>query len=83
MLEITYKAIKSSVKSSVKGSVNTEDKILDYFKENPKTTIKEIAQYLGLSARAIEKQIAKLKKAGKLQRVGSARTGYWEVLGVN
>jgi len=79
MLEVIYESVEGSVKSSVKSSVNTEDKILFYLKERPTATIKEIAEYLNLSSRAIEKQIAKLKKEEKLQRVGSARKGYWEV----
>jgi len=80
MLEIINKSIQSSVKSSVKSSVNTEDKILLYFKENPTATIKELAEYLELSNRAIEKQITKLKKEHKLRRVGSARKSYWDVI---
>jgi len=80
MLGIILKSIISSVKSSVKSSVNTEDKILDYLNQNPKATIKELANVLDLTTRAIEKQIANLKKANKLSRVGSARKGYWQVL---
>jgi Fic family protein len=76
MLEIILKTITSSVKSSV----NTDDKILAILKENPKTTIKELATILNLSLRAIEKQIANLKKEKRLLRVGSARKGHWEVL---
>ncbi len=79
MLEVILQSIKSSVKNSVKSSVNTEDKILDYLKQNPKTTIKELAELLNLTTRAIEKQIASLKKADRLTRVGSARKGYWKV----
>jgi ATP-dependent DNA helicase RecG len=79
MLEIILKTIRSSVKSSVKSSVNTEDKILAILKENPKTTIEEMASILDLTSRAIEKQIANLKKENKLMRVGSARKGYWKV----
>ena len=80
MLEVILTTIRSSVKNSVKSSVNTEDKILDYLKENPKTTIKQLAQMLNLTSRAIEKQIANLKKENRLLRVGSARKGHWEVL---
>jgi len=79
MLEVILESIKSSVKTSVNSSVNTEDKILDYFKRNPKTTIKELAQLLNLTTRAIEKQIANLKNNNRLIRIGSARKGYWEV----
>ena len=80
MLEVILQTIQSSVKSSDKSSVNTEDKILDYFSENPFGTIAELAELLGLSTRAIEKQIAKLKKENRLERTGSARKGKWEVL---
>ena len=80
MLEIILKTIKSSVNNSVISSVNTEDKILKYLKQNPKFTIKELAQILDLTTRAIEKQMAKLKKENKILRVGSARKGHWEVV---
>jgi len=80
MLEIILKTIKSSVNNSVISSVNTEDKILKYLKQNPKFTIKELAQILDLTTRAIEKQMAKLKNENKILRVGSARKGHWEVV---
>ena len=80
MLEVILKTIESSVKSSGKSSVNTEDKILNYFRENPTATIPELAELLSLTTRAIEKQIANLKKEKRLERVGSARKGSWKIL---
>ncbi len=79
MLEMILEAIESSVKSSVKSSVNTAKKILQLFSEDPNITIKEIAEKLKLTSRAIEKQIATLKKENKIKRVGSARKGYWKL----
>jgi Fic family protein len=79
MLDIILIAIKSSVKSSGKSSVNTADKILSYFSEHPTATIKEVAEYLDLTTRAIEKQVASLKANLRLKRTGSARKGVWEV----
>jgi len=40
----------------------------------------EIALKIGISPRAVEKQIAKLKKSGRLRRIGPAKGGHWEVL---
>jgi len=80
MLEVILKTIQSSVKSSGKSSVNTEDKILDYFRENPTGRISDLVEILGLTSRAIEKQIANLKKQNRLVRVGSARKGEWRVV---
>lgn len=79
MLEVILKSIESSVKYSVKSSVNTEDKILELIKQNPKVTISQIAQILGLTSRAIEKQFVKLKDEKKIIRIGSSRKGHWEI----
>ncbi len=84
MLEIILESIISSVidsvKSSVKSPSNTDDKILIFLKENPTITVKQIAEKLKLTQRAIEKQIAKLKKENKLQRKGSPRSGHWQII---
>ena len=80
MLAVILESVESSVKSSVKSSVNTEERILRLLQENPTTTIGNLAEILGLSTRAVEKQIAKLKKEGRLKRIGSARKGRWEVV---
>jgi len=39
-----------------------------------------MSQSLGISLRAVEKQLSKLKESGHLRRVGSARGGYWEIV---
>ena len=41
----------------------------------------ELAEKLGLSTRGVEKQIAKLKSDGVLQRIGPAKGGHWQVKG--
>lgn len=80
MLEVILESIQSSVKNSVKSSVNTEDKILILMKQNTIITMKQLAQVLNLTQRAVEKQVAKLKDEGKLKRLGSARKGEWEII---
>ena len=64
-------------------SVKTEEQILGYLSEKTELTIPDLAEALGLSTRAVEKQIAKLRKSGRLRRVGSRKAGRWEVLGVD
>ncbi|MBQ7568644.1 HTH domain-containing protein [bacterium] len=44
-----------------------------------KISSKKLADALGLSQTAIEKNISFLKANGYLRRQGSARGGYWEV----
>lgn len=69
-----------SVKSSVKPSVKTSGLILDIIRRQPEITIPEMAESLGKSTRAIELQLAKLKKSGKVQRIGPAKGGHWEII---
>jgi predicted HTH transcriptional regulator len=66
----------NSVKDS---SVKSSDKILKIINENQSITLPEIAELVGISKRAVEKQIAKLKDEGVLKRVGGRKNGYWEV----
>lgn len=82
MLECIYEAISSEInsdKSSEISSQSTDEAILEFLKLNPKATIKILAFKLNLTTRAIEKQLANLKKENRLQRVGSAKKGEWVV----
>ena len=47
--------------------------------ENKELSIEKLAEKLGITVRSIERNIARLKEKGLLERVGSDRTGYWEV----
>ena len=53
--------------------------ILDAFKSNPRATIKEVAKMAGVTSRTIDREVESLKMEGRLKRVGSSRSGYWEV----
>ncbi|MEW6185112.1 MAG: ATP-binding protein [Thermodesulfobacteriota bacterium] len=71
---------KSSVKSSGKSSGKTEDQVLGLLSENPRMTIPELAKTFEITTRGVEKQITKLRRLGRLRRVGPAKGGYWEVV---
>ena len=49
-------------------------------KGDPHMSARIIAEQLGLTSRAVEKQIAQLKASGRLQRIGPAKGGHWKVL---
>ena len=68
-----------SEKSSEKSSEKTGALILARLSSAPSMTISQLSEALSLSTRAVEKQIAKLKKSGRLIRVGSRKDGYWNV----
>jgi len=71
---------KGSAESSVKSSVKSSQKILNLLADTPEMTIPQVAKKLGLSTRAIEKQIAKLQKTNQLKRIGAKKSGHWQVV---
>lgn len=72
---------ESSPKGAPKSSPKTEEEIIRLIQGNNRITTQIMADTLGLTKRAILKQIDKLKKRGILKRVGPAKGGYWKILG--
>ena len=70
---------KSSEKQQI-GTEKSSEKILRIMAEQPTITTAILAKEIGISTRAVDKQIAKLKALGQLQRVGADKGGYWEVI---
>lgn len=60
-------------------NLKTDMKIIRLIQQNPHITRQDLSSTIGKSIRAIDTQIAKLKKQGKLERIGSDKTGYWKV----
>ena len=55
-------------------------RILEIMEANSRISIPQIAEKLGYSTTAIEKNIEYLKEKNYLRRCGNPKTGYWEVL---
>ena len=75
------KLVDESQKSSPKSSPKTETKLLELISRDPSITSEQMGVALGITKRAVLKQIDKLKGDGRLRRVGPAKGGHWEVLG--
>ena len=52
---------------------------LNILRENPKLSAQKISDRMGLSARQVERLLAKLKKNGQIERIGAAKNGYWKI----
>jgi len=59
--------------------IKSSQKIITLMKINPNITISVLSEIIGISDRAIKKQINKLKIQGIIKRIGSAKGGHWEV----
>ena len=58
----------------------TEIKIFYAIKENPKMSQIEIANITNTSKTTVQNTIVKLKQLSLIKRVGSNKTGYWEII---
>ena len=74
--EISEKKFGDNEKSSEK----TSEIILSMLKENPKLSAKKLSEKIGITSRAVEKQLANLVQKGLIKRIGSPKGGHWEIL---
>ena len=79
MLEMIYKSIQTTLKSDQKSNYKSDQKVLALMKENSKITIHELMEKLSMSESGVKKVIKKLKDENIISRVGSLKSGHWEI----
>ena len=57
----------------------TPDAILSLLSSNPEFTRQQLASIIGKDVRTIARALATLQQAGKVERIGSNKTGHWKV----
>ncbi len=62
------------------GGLKTPEAIVTLLKANPALTRQQLANAIGRDLRTIGRALAKLQQAGKVKRIGSDKTGHWQVL---
>lgn len=73
-------SIGESEESAALKPMKTRDKIIALLTEDGKQSATTLAKKIGVSAKAIEKQLAKLKADGLIERKGPAKGGTWVVI---
>lgn len=63
--------------NDTRGTVNDTVKLI---RKNPKITLVELAKAISKSRRTVARQVKQLQEEGVIRRVGSDKTGYWEVI---
>ncbi len=82
---IKFEALNTDINTDTNTDTNTDkdfkaEKLLEYLKENPKATQKELAEYFNVTKRTIERNMNILKKEKFIERIGNNRSGYWRIL---
>lgn len=81
MRDMLIKHLNTFIKNKPKDSPKStsRDRILKLIKDNPHHTAKTMASCLGLSVKAVQKQISKLKSENRLMRIGPDHGGKWKI----
>ena len=89
-IEAFLKSTEESGEKTAKGGEKTakggekkqksREKILQLLKVHPEYSAKKLAEIIGITEKAIEKQLSKLKAEGLLKRKGPDKGGEWIVL---
>ena len=78
--------LNSTEKSGEKRDISREkktksrEKILSLLRVHPEYSAKKLSEEIGITQKAIEKQLAKLKAEGRIKRNGPDKGGSWEVI---
>ena len=74
-----YKETTQKTTQETEKPLSTKEKILELVEKNNRMTRIELAKLTGVSENAIKQHLANLKKEGRLERMGSTKSGYWMV----
>ncbi len=78
--KVDYKVNDKVDDKKSKSSADRKIQILAIIRNNPNVTIPAIAKELQLGRTSVNKYVSNLKEEGSIKRVGSNKSGYWEVL---
>lgn len=73
-------AFLKSTKDSGEKKQKSREKIIQLLKTHPDYSARKLAESIGITPKAIEKQLAKLKADGSIKREGPDKGGRWVVL---
>lgn len=73
------KTAANNAQTTENATEKTTEKIIRILKERPYTTAGQLAEELGLTVDGVDYNIRKLKKQGRIVRIGGDKGGHWEI----
>lgn len=65
-------------KGSETSSETSSERVISEIRRSPNISAQELAQILGITSRAVEKHLSRLKEKGVIKRIGPDFGGHWE-----
>jgi ATP-dependent DNA helicase RecG len=76
----SHETVNDIVNETVNDIVNRQSVILVAVKENTSITIKQLVNVTGISQATINRELKLMKQNSMIRRVGSDKTGHWEII---
>ena len=73
--------LQSGLESALQTAPKSALKILEQIHVNPQNTLTELAKQTGYSRSWVAETMKRLQEQGIIKRVGSDKTGHWEIIG--
>ncbi|MBR6589872.1 MAG: winged helix-turn-helix transcriptional regulator, partial [Bacteroidaceae bacterium] len=74
-------ALQTALESALQTAPKSALKIIEQISSNPRATMTDIANLTGYSRRWVAQTIKRLQEQNILKRIGSDKSGYWEIIG--
>jgi len=78
-IDVTVDVPAKSENVPVNVPVKRKDEIVKVLRINPNLTAEELAAAFSVTAKTIKRDFTVLKNEGRIMRVGSDKSGHWEV----
>ena len=73
--------LSDTANDTVKPQIDTvNDTVFSLIKRDTKITAKEISERLKMSLSTVKRKIKALRDSGKIERIGSDKTGHWKIM---
>ena len=59
---------------------SSRDELVNILRDEPHASYDDLAEHLGISAATVKRRLQELKQDGRVRRLGSRKTGRWEVI---
>ena len=74
-------ALQTALESALQTAPKSTLKIIEQISNNPRATMTDIANLTGYSRRWVAQTIKRLQEQNILKRIGSDKSGHWEIIG--
>lgn len=80
ILEVLQEILSNTQYVPINAPINRQERIMKLIAEDKHITLDQLAPILEVSRKTIQRDIRTLKELGKIERIGSLKSGHWKII---